>query len=340
MRLRSFHGQNLNDAMRQVREALGMNAVIVATRDDDMGGVRVTAAVEDTPVDTSAPLSASAPSTPAPPPFPPPSLPPPVDTGDVAELVADCLMRHGLPMMLSEKMMDVVTHFSDHDALIALGAAMDRFFRFAPLFDDPPRPVCLVGSPGAGKTLAMAKIAAQRALNRKSVGVITTDMTRPGAVEELAAYTRIMKLRLFEVEDANGLKDALESHPPGEVVLVDSSGRNPFHAGEMKTLGGLLELGVEPVLVMPAGLDVQEACDQVRAFADLGVKKLIISKIDLARRLGSLLAMLRETRIAVSDMSLSPKVTDPLQPANAVTFARLFLPPEIVARALKHRATA
>ena len=47
MRLKSFHGSSLTEAMRLVREALGENAIIVATRDDDMGGVRVTAAVDE-----------------------------------------------------------------------------------------------------------------------------------------------------------------------------------------------------------------------------------------------------------------------------------------------------
>ena len=47
MRPKSFHGPSLTDAMRQVREALGEDAIIVATRDDDMGGIRVTAAIDD-----------------------------------------------------------------------------------------------------------------------------------------------------------------------------------------------------------------------------------------------------------------------------------------------------
>jgi flagellar biosynthesis protein FlhF len=48
MRLRSFHGTNISEAMRQVRDALGTDAIIVATREDEDGGVRITAAMDET----------------------------------------------------------------------------------------------------------------------------------------------------------------------------------------------------------------------------------------------------------------------------------------------------
>ncbi|MBI3420013.1 MAG: GTPase [Proteobacteria bacterium] len=251
--------------------------------------------------------------------------------------MAEQLMRHSVPAPLAEQILSIVTHFADHDALIALGAAMDKLFKFAPLFDAAnPRPICLVGPPGAGKTLTVAKIAAQRVLNKKNVGVITTDLSRAGAVEQLAAYTRLLKVRLFEVEDVTGLKDAVESYKPGEYILVDNSGRNPYNKNDIADLKKLVAASdMEPVLVLPAGLDAFEACDMARGFMEVGVKKIILTKLDLARRLGSLLAVARETGLSLCEMSVSAKVTDPLQPLNAVTFARLLLPREIVARALK-----
>lgn len=336
MRLRSFHGENMGEAMRQVREALGTQAVIVATRDDEQGGVRITAAVDDSPNDLIIyPQKIEKPVAVPAAPAPPPKTDTPVE--DVVEVVAEQLLRHAVPSTLAEQILGIVTHFADHDALIALGAAMDKLFKFAPLFDTAnPRPICLVGPPGAGKTLAVAKIAAQRVMNKKSIGVITTDLTRAGAVEQLAAYTRLLKLRLFEVEDITGLKDAVESHKPGEFIMVDSAGRNPFNKNEMADLKKMLAASdMEPVLVMPAGLDAFEACDMAQAFKEAGVKKIILTKLDLARRLGSLMAMARESGLLLCEMSVSAKVTDPLQPLNAVTFARLLLPREIVARALK-----
>ncbi|MBI3420392.1 MAG: GTPase, partial [Proteobacteria bacterium] len=129
MRLRSFHGETMSEAMRQVREALGTQAVIVATRDDEQGGVRVTAAVDDSPNEPLLqPPKISKPE-------PPPSSTPgkiataPAEGEDVVEIVAEQLMRHSVPAPLAEQILSIVTHFADHDALIALGAAMDKLFK-------------------------------------------------------------------------------------------------------------------------------------------------------------------------------------------------------------------
>src|SRR5437868_4391609 len=112
MRLRSFHGDSLNDAMGQVREALGPNAVIVATRDDEQGGVRVTAALDDGP--PSSPLTYKhVPATKS----EPVAAPGPEIEYDVIEVVAEQMMRHAVPSALAEQALAIVTHFADHDAL-------------------------------------------------------------------------------------------------------------------------------------------------------------------------------------------------------------------------------
>ena len=46
MRLKSFHAPSMVEAMRLVRDALGDDAIIVATREEE-GGVRLTAAIDD-----------------------------------------------------------------------------------------------------------------------------------------------------------------------------------------------------------------------------------------------------------------------------------------------------
>lgn len=330
MRLRSFHGSSLNDAIAQVRAALGNDAIIVATREEEDGSVRVTAALDESRVLDDTP----------PPPAAAPAPAPDADT-DVMDIIAEQLMRHGVGAALAERLMNVATHFADHDALIALGAALDKNFTFAPLMDGANRPICLVGMPGAGKTLAIAKLAANRVLNKKQVGVITTDLSRAGAIEQLAAYTRLLKINLIEVEDSATIKDAIDSHKRNEMVLIDNSGRNPYDKADMEKLRTLLQAAdMEPVLVMAAGMDAYESTDIAQAFKAIGARKLIITKLDMARRLGSLMSMAHETGMALCEYSASSKVTDPLQPLNPVTFARLLLPPEIVAAVLKAKAAA
>src|SRR5580693_4406201 len=101
MRLKSFHGNSLTDAMRQVREALGENAIIVATRDDEGGGVRVTAAIDDPPP-AAEHSGAGVVAMPA-------VVP---DDGSAAlETIAEALTRHHVPAHLSERLLATAIQF-------------------------------------------------------------------------------------------------------------------------------------------------------------------------------------------------------------------------------------
>src|ERR1700733_7131854 len=121
MRLKSFHGPSLTDAMRQVREALGEDAIIVATRDDDMGGIRVTAAIDD-------PEPARA--------VVPPAAQLADEGSEVVEQIAEALARHQTPVPIAERLLATATQFASDDPVLALGAAFDAHLHFQPITDD------------------------------------------------------------------------------------------------------------------------------------------------------------------------------------------------------------
>ncbi|ACI98220.1 GTPase [Rhodospirillum centenum] len=314
MRLKSFHAPTMADAMRQVREVLGDDAIIVATREEEGVGVRVTAAIEEDEMLGglgAAPLRLAAPLGP-----------------DVQDQVSDVLLRHGVPQELSAQMLDSIADLSARDPLTALSAALDAVFAFSPLPETrAPRPIMLVGPPGCGKTLTIAKLCARSALRGRPVGVISTDTVRAGGIEQLQAFTRVLKLRLITVEDPPALAGALEVQRGIEQVVIDSAGRNPYSAADMRDLREYLAAAdVDPVLVMPAGLDAVEAAETARAFADVGVTRLLPTRLDLARRLGSLLAAAHEGGLALTDASTTPKVAEGLTPLSPTQLARLMMP--------------
>lgn len=321
MRLKSFHAKTMSDAMRMVRQSLGDDAIIVATREEEGGGVRVTAAVEEEDL-LIAQERARQPAKP---------LRPIVPEIDVGEAVADALHRHGVPAALAEQLIDAAAGLDTDDACLALGSALDSMYTFAPLPDGRTavKPIVLVGPPGSGKTLIVAKLAARAVFKKRSVGVITTDTVRAGGVDQLAAFTRLMKLKLATVEDPDALAGAYEVHRKTDLVLVDTAGRNPFSDDDMDDLRALLSAGdVEPVLVLPAGLDALEAADMAMAFKALGVRRMLVTRLDMARRLGSLLAIANRARIAFCDASVSSKVAEGLTALNPLALARMMIPPD------------
>ncbi len=179
-----------------MREALGENAIIVATRDDETGGVRVTAAIDEAPTrppNAAAPVEEVAEA--------------PMGSEAIEKIIAEALTRHQVPTHIAERLMATATQFANDDPILALGAAFDTHFQFLPIIDDKSeKPLILIGPPGAGKTLSVAKFATKATLSKRPVTVISTDLERAGGMEQLAAFTRLLKLNLVEIEDAHALK--------------------------------------------------------------------------------------------------------------------------------------
>ncbi len=281
MRLKLYRAPRMAEAMARVRAELGEDALILASR--QVGdGVEVTAALE--PEDE--------------PPPQPLVLPPAAGAPSRA-----ALMFHGVPTALHAAL-------GGADLPAALGTVCD----FAPLplaASDPP--LLLVGPPGAGKTLTAAKLAARLVMAGVAPLVITADGCRAGATEQLGAFTRLLKLDLVVADHPVSLARAVSRRPPGAPMLIDAPGLDPFdpaQAAELRTLAAVT--GASTALVLQAGLDPAEAADLARAYAEFGATLMIATKLDLARRLGSVLSAATAGRLALTEAGVGPGVADGL----------------------------
>jgi len=319
MRLKSFTAKTAAEAMAEVRKALGDNAIIVATREEG-GEVRVTAALDDSPL---------------PPPAPPAATPDyfydePVDPEctDAIDQVVAALEHHSVPRALIDHLTDTLQAFDLEQPILALGAALDATFSFQPLPEGKAeRPIMLVGPPGAGKTLTVAKLATRLALKGEPVSVITTDTDRAGGIEQLAAFTRLLKVDLLEVEDMGALPDALSVRKGAHQVIIDTAGQNPFDPAALGQLGrSIKQINAQAVLVLPAGMDAAESAEIAALFQAAGASHILATRLDMARRLGSLLAAAWKGRLRFTDAAASSSVTAPLAPLNPMSLARLLLP--------------
>ena len=68
-----------------------------------------------------------------------------------------------------------------------------------------------------------------------------------------------------------------------------------------------------PILVLPAGLDAEEAAETARAFALLGCRHLLPTRLDMARRLGSVLSA-AATGLALTEAGIGAEAADGLAP--------------------------
>ncbi|MFG6496771.1 flagellar biosynthesis protein FlhF [Fictibacillus sp. UD] len=85
----------------------------------------------------------------------------------------------------------------------------------------------LIGPTGVGKTTTIAKIGAKAVLkDGKRVAFITTDTYRIAAIDQLKTYAEILNIPCEVAYTADDFKKAKEKFKDFDLVLVDSAGRN------------------------------------------------------------------------------------------------------------------
>lgn len=311
MRLKSFTAPNINQAMAMIRAEMGEDAIIVSTQKEAANGsVRVTAAIERDG-DGHLPAGRSH------------------EAGDMdtLDIVHETLMYHHTPPQLLERLLSVALNFEADDTVLALAGALDAEFGFAPLNHSPgAKPWLMVGPPGTGKTVCAVKLAARALLSDQKATLITTDVARTGAVDQIKGYARLLNLGLDVADGAPALAKITASRDGDGVIVIDTTGVNPFVEDDLEALSQLAEAaGAEPVLVMAAGGDASDAAEIAEAFSVLGCQRLMVTRIDMAHRLGGILAIADATRIRLGNISCGPHIGDGLSPINPVALARLLI---------------
>jgi flagellar biosynthesis protein FlhF len=286
MRLKLYRAAGMAEAMARVRADLGADALILASR--RVGGeVEITAALEPE----------------APPPIPAdPARRAALAFHAVPEALRDRLMRGGLAEALAE-----VIGFGGLD----LGAGA--------------RPLLLVGPPGAGKTLSVARLATRLVMGGHQPLVVTADGQRAGATEQLAAFTRLLGVNLIVASNPLTLARALAQRMAGAPVLIDAPGIDPFDPPQREEIAALAATAdAAMVLVLPAGLDANEAAETAAAFAGIGARLLVATRLDMARRLGGVLSAAAGGKLVLVEAGIGPGAADGLVPMTpALLAARL-----------------
>lgn len=307
MRLRSFTASDMPSAMKMVRDTMGDDAIIIASEPFNGKKIKVTAALDHKDEGIHVPLKLAKPAS-------APAFDP------IRFEVQDLLRFHNLPEPYVAKLLGRAEGGASlQDALHQLLA---QSFHFEPLsLEMKPQRIMLVGTPGIGKTLTIAKLATYLSLKKQPLAVITTDNKRAGGVEQLQAFTSILGLDLKVAHSRAELWKYVKA-APGQHVLIDTAGCNPFDPEQLTELTAYACMeDIEPILALPASGDSMDTIDMIEAFSDMPIKRLLVTRADSARRFGSILAAAIAGNLSFCDASSSASVVDTLKPLDGTLLA-------------------
>ena len=158
--------------------------------------------------------------------------------------------------------------------------------------------VFFVGPTGSGKTTSMVKLAARLGRDNRSVLLVTTDVGRAGAVQQLGAYADALALPTEIAYGPGDLRALIAGASNYDVVLVDTAGSSPENAVRLAEIRSMLATvrrkDVYLTLNATAKLsDLRRACERFELTPITGI---VLTRLDETLTVGPLLALLAGSR--------------------------------------------
>ena len=177
-----------------------------------------------------------------------------------------------------------------------------------------------VGPTGVGKTTTIAKLAARYAYKMGmdyKVGIITLDSFRVGAVEQLKAYTNIMRLPLEVVSKPEDLVEALLRLKDCNYILIDTAGSSQYDIDKIEQINKyqnrLKDVSIEKLLVLPANIKKSDLHEIYNSYSILGINNLIYTKLDETKSFGNIISFAYKIKKSICYLSVGQNVPDDLR---------------------------
>jgi signal recognition particle subunit SRP54 len=185
----------------------------------------------------------------------------------------------------------------------------------------PPAVILMAGLQGSGKTTTTAKLAVfLKNVEKKKVMVVSTDIYRPAAIEQLKQLAQTVEVHYFPSETTQKPVDIVNhalhaaKKEQMDVLIVDTAGR--LHIDDMMmTEIKALHQAVTPIetLFVVDSMTGQDAAKTARAFHDaLPLTGVVLTKVDGDSRGGAALSIAHITGKPIKFVGMGEK-TDALE---------------------------
>lgn len=200
-----------------------------------------------------------------------------------------------------------------HERLIELMGSASSQINFAKKF---PAPIMLVGLQGCGKTTTAAKLAHHLKSQGKRVALVSADVYRPAAIEQLRILGEKITTGVFNSPDVTDpvkicLHALEEAKNNGfDTLIIDTAGRlhiDEEMMGELERIKG----AVEPteILLIADAMTGQDAVSVANKFNELlDIDGVILTKMDGDARGGAALSIRKVTGKPIKFVGVGEKI--------------------------------
>lgn len=182
----------------------------------------------------------------------------------------------------------------------------------------PPAKILMAGLQGAGKTTTVGKLAKRlKEVDKKKVLVVSADIYRPAAIEQLNVLAKSLDIECFPSDIAQtplAIAKAAAEYARlhyFDVLIIDTAGRLTVDEAMMEEIKQLHQFlnPIETLFVADSMLG-QDAVNTAKAFNDaLELTGIILTKMDGDARGGAALSIRQITGKPIKFIGVSEKVT-------------------------------
>ena len=362
MRIKTYEADTMQDAMDQIKQDLGPNALILNTRQVTKSVkwfglakkhiIEVVAGIA-TPKRTASESSSAL--------VPVPTIDSPADQsedsvveGKTVEAIAlrnirsalDDVYQHqierGVNKELSQRLVyildDIISNAISHNRKLETKTIRQDFNdRLSQVIQvsggvdfnvEEQQVIALVGPTGVGKTTTVAKLAAVfSVLNYKTVGLISIDAYRIAAYDQLKTYAEIIGLPVELALSPQGARDAIDKFADQDIIIVDSVGRSPNHQIHMAELHGYMQVirPTEVHLTVSASVKFEDLVRIVDRYKTLDVSRIIFTKLDETVALDTVVNGAYYTKYPISYLGVGQTVPEDLEVADIEKMSNFLL---------------
>jgi flagellar biosynthesis protein FlhF len=352
MQVKTFRAPTISEALEQVKQELGAEAVILSNRrvsgGSDQVCVEVMAAVEPEPVEMQPAVKSARVEA------------PPVGGGDQGTLLDDVReikeflsflvsSKDGFNRLQRQEPLSEIYHnlllqgLDEKSTYILLMKAVNgmrgdqkdseriyksfcdqmmqkiRFSRPFRNVASPDNTFIFVGPTGVGKTTTLAKLAAYLKIKRQlEVGFVSVDSYRIGALEQLQTYADILEVPMYVARNRQEMSESKKKLGHCDVILVDTIGKNFLDHQQVKDLQDIFGDTRPPVglLVLSAAAKDADIRQTIINFRPLKIDSLVFTKVDETLSPAGIINQLLRFPYPVSYFCTGQSVPDDIEPAT------------------------